>query len=106
MKLKGYGTGQCVIKCALNHDAIESLPLSDKRHKQTDHGRVVDITCIPTTSCDEKFLRPQCRNCSRDPDHAHLGNTHSSQDEDFAWPTRAQKLKSLALAVVEIFHWV
>ena len=26
------------------------------------------------------FLSPQCRNCSRDPDHAHLGNTHSSQD--------------------------
>jgi len=22
----------------------------------------------------------QCRNCSRDRDHAHLGNTHSSQD--------------------------
>jgi len=22
----------------------------------------------------------QCRNCSRDPDQAHLGNTHSSQD--------------------------
>jgi len=26
------------------------------------------------------FLSPQCRNCSRDPDHAHLGYTHSSQD--------------------------
>ena len=26
------------------------------------------------------FLSPQCRNCSRDPDHAHLGSTHSSQD--------------------------
>jgi len=26
------------------------------------------------------FLSPQCRNSSRDPDHAHLGNTHSSQD--------------------------
>ena len=26
------------------------------------------------------FLSPQCRNCSRDPDHAHLRNTHSSQD--------------------------
>jgi len=25
------------------------------------------------------FLSPQCRNCSRDPGHAHLGNTHSSQ---------------------------
>jgi len=26
------------------------------------------------------FLSPQCWNCSRDPDHAHLGSTHSSQD--------------------------
>jgi len=26
------------------------------------------------------FLSPQCRNCSRDPDRAHLRNTHSSQD--------------------------
>ena len=65
-------------------------------HKQTDHGRVVDITCIPTTCCGEifykkvhnvqiahdllwrNFLSPR-RNCSRDPDHAHLGNTHSPQ---------------------------
>ena len=26
------------------------------------------------------FPSPQCRNCSRDHDHAHLGSTHSSQD--------------------------
>ena len=26
------------------------------------------------------FLSPQCRNCSRDSDYAHLGSTHSSQD--------------------------
>jgi len=50
------------------------------------------------------FLSPLCRNCSRDPDHAHLGNTHSSQDSDFAWPTRVQNLKSLALAVAEILR--
>ena len=49
-------------------------------HKQTDDGRVVYITCIPTTCCGEIFSSPQCRNCSRDPDHTHLGNTHSSQD--------------------------
>jgi len=52
----------------------------------------------------QNFLSPQCRNCSRDPDHAHLKNTHSSQD--FAWPTRVQNLKSLALAVAEILHGV
>jgi len=40
-----------------------SSQLSYRCHKKTDHGRVVDITCIPTI-------------CSRDPDHAHLGNTH------------------------------
>jgi len=43
------------------------------------------------------FLSPQCRNCSRDHDHAHLESTHSSQD--FTWPTRVLNLKSLALAV-------
>ena len=58
----------------INHDAIESLPLSYRPLgviRKTDHGRVVDITCIPTTCCGEIFLSPQCRNCSRDPDHAH-----------------------------------
>jgi len=78
----------------------ESLSLSYTCHKQTDDGRVVYITCIPTT------CSPQCRNCSRDPDHSHLGNTHSSQDKFFAWPTRVQNLKSLALAVAEILHGV
>jgi len=41
--------GQCVKTCALNHDVIESLPLSYRCRKQTDHGRVVDITRIPTS---------------------------------------------------------
>ena len=27
-----------------------------------------------------KSTMSKFRNCSRDPDHAHLGNTHSSQD--------------------------
>jgi len=54
----------------------------------------------------QNFLSPQCRNCSRDPDHAHLGSTHSSQDKDFTWQTRVQNLKSLALAVAEILHGV
>ena len=68
----------------------------------------------PRTSCGyhlytddllwRNFLSPRYRNCSRDPNHAHLGNTHSSQDEDNAWPTRVQNLKSLVLAVAEILH--
>ena len=41
-------------------------------------------TCVYHLYTDDllwrNFLSPQCRNCSRDPDHAHLGNTHSSQD--------------------------
>jgi len=50
----------------------------------------VSLTNRPRASCGchlytddllwRNFLSLQCRNCSRDPDHAHLGNTHSSQD--------------------------
>jgi len=43
-------------KRALNRDACESLSLSYRCYKQTDDGRVVYITCIPTTCCDEIFL--------------------------------------------------
>jgi len=42
-------------QCALNHDATESLSVSQMCHKQTDDGRLVDITCIPTTCCGEIF---------------------------------------------------
>ena len=42
-------------QCALNHDATESLSLSQMCHKQTDDGRIVYITCIPTTSCGKIF---------------------------------------------------
>jgi len=49
------------------------------------------------------FLGPQYRNCSCDPDHAHLGNTHSSQDEDFEWPTCVQNLKSLGSPVTTLW---
>jgi len=44
--------------------------------------------------------------CSRDPDHAHLWNTHSSQDYEFEWPTRVQNLKSLTSAIADILHGV
>ena len=40
-------------QCALNHDATESLSLSQMCHKQTEDGRIVYITCIPTTCCGE-----------------------------------------------------
>jgi len=89
--------GRCVMNMR-TQPWRESLSLSYTCHKQTDDGRVMYITCIPTTCCGEIF--------SRDPDHAHLGNTHSSQDKFFAWPSRVQNLKSLALAVAEILHGV
>ena len=68
--------------------------------------RVVDITCNTDDLLWRSFLSPQCRNCSRDRDHSHLVNTHSSQDKDFAWLTHVQNLKSLALDVAEILHGV
>jgi len=59
MKLEGYigAMRNKHVHSALNHDAIESLPLSYWCHKQTDYGRVVDITYIglPTTCCGEIF---------------------------------------------------
>ena len=54
MKLEGYSGTMCN-KRALNHDAIESLSLPCRCHTETDHGRVVDITCIPTTCWGEIF---------------------------------------------------
>ena len=66
-------------QCALNHDAIESASIvSSFINKPTT------LSCIYHLSTDDllwrNFLSPQCRNCSRDPDHAHLGSTYSSQD--------------------------
>ena len=51
-------------------------------HKQTDDGRVVYVLYHLYTDdlLWRNFLSPQCRNCSRDPDHAHIGSTHWSQD--------------------------
>jgi len=77
-----FSRRQCVIDnvaCALNHDASESAPIvSGVINKST-----MIESCISPVTDDliwRNFLSPQCRNCSRDPDHAHLGNTHSSQD--------------------------
>ena len=92
-------------QCALNHDAIESAAIvSSFINKPTT------LSCVYHLYTDDllwrNFLSPQCRNCSRDPDQAHLGSTHSSQDKDFTWPTSVRNLKSLALAVAEILHGV
>jgi len=56
MKLEGCVRQRVIYTTALNHDEIESFPLSYRCHKQTDHGGVVEITCIPTTCSGEIFL--------------------------------------------------
>ena len=54
-------------QCALNHDAIESAPIVSGVKPTT-------LSCVYHLSTDDllwrNFLSPQCRNCSRDPDHA------------------------------------
>ena len=54
------------------------------------------------------FLSPQCRNCSGDPDHAHLRNTVTHHKTKTSRGRLAYKiiLKSLALAVAEKLHGV
>ena len=85
-------------QCALNHDAIESAPIVS-----SVINKPMTLSCLYRLYTDDmlwrNFLSPQCRNCSRDPDHAHLGSTYSSQDEDFTWSTSVQNLESLALRV-------
>ena len=75
-----FSRRQCVINTVHSTMTRPSRFHCLRCHKQTDDCQVVYITCIPTTCCGESFQSPQCRNCSRDPDHAHLGSTHSSQD--------------------------
>ena len=52
----GFSRRQCVID---NVHSTMTRPsrfhLSQMCHKQTDDGRLVDITCIPTTCCGEIF---------------------------------------------------
>ena len=79
MKLEISSEAKRDRQCALNHDAIESAPIvSSVIDKPTT------LSCVYHLSTNDllwrNFLSPQCRNCSRDPDHAHLGSTHSSQD--------------------------
>ena len=60
----------------------EGGPMCDK-HVHSTVTRSSRFRCLigvinkPTTV---ELCISQCRNCSRDPDHAHFGSTHSSQD--------------------------
>jgi len=99
-----------VVRCVIN--VHSTMTRSSRFHCLTgviNKPTTVEL-CIYHLYTDDvlwrNFLSPQCRNCLRDPDHVHLGNTHSSQDWDFVWPTRVQNFKSLALAVTEILRGV
>ena len=50
-----FSRSQCVIDNVHSNMTRPSLSLSQMCHKQTDDGRLVDITCIPTTCCGEIF---------------------------------------------------
>ena len=76
MKLEGYRGPMCN-KRATHNDSIESLPLSYRCHKQTDYGPSCGYR-LYTDLLWRNFLRPQCRNCLRDPDHAPFREDFSS----------------------------
>jgi len=80
MKLEGDNGPMCNkhVHSTMTRSSRFHRPIGVK-NKPTTH-RVVDITCVPTTLMWPNFPSPQCRNSSGDPDHAHLRNTHSSQD--------------------------
>ena len=70
MKLEGYSGPMCIkhVHSTMTWSSRFHCLIGVINKPTTD--RVVDITCIPTTCCGEIFLSPQCRSCSRDPDHA------------------------------------
>jgi len=78
MKLESYRGAMC------NKHVHSTMTRSSRFHCP------IGVINRPQTSCGyhlytddllwRNFLSPQFRNCSHDPDHAHLGNTHSSQD--------------------------
>jgi len=73
MKLE-FSRRQCVIDNVHSTMTRSSrLPLSQVSNKPTT------LSCVYHLSTDNllwpNFLSPQCINCSRDPDHAHLGST-------------------------------
>jgi len=81
MKLEIQSEAMCDRQCALNHDAIESAPIvSSVINKPTTLSCVGLYHLFTDDLLWQNFLSPKCRNCSRDPDHAHLRSTHSSQD--------------------------
>jgi len=101
MKLEVYSGAMCNkhVRSTMTRSSRFHCPIGVINKPTTD-----DLWISPVYR--RLVVSPQYKNCSRDSDHAHLENTHSSQDYDFTWPNRVQNLKSLALAVAKIFHGI
>ena len=60
----------------------------------------VDLPC-------QNFLSPQCRNCSRDPDHAQLWiGTLTHHKTKTTWPTGVQKFEVSSISRCRDITWV
>ena len=79
MKLEDYRGPMCnkLVHSTVTRSSRLCCPIGVINKPTTD---VLWISPVYRRLAVAKFLSPQCRYCSRDPDHAHLGNTHSSQD--------------------------
>jgi len=79
MRLEGYSKTMC------NKHVHSTMTRSSRFHcliGVINKPTTVELCILPVYRrlAMAIFLSPQCRNCSRDPDHAHLWNTHLSQD--------------------------
>ena len=81
MKSEGYSGAMCNkhVHSTMTRSSRFHCPIGVINKPTTD-----DLWTSPVVYTDDllwrNFLSPQRRNCSRYPDHALLGNTHSSQD--------------------------
>ena len=98
MKLEGYSGPMCnkhvhsnMTRSSPFHCPIGVInkPTTDVLWISPDHLYTDDLLW-------RNFLSPQCRNCSRDPDHAHLGNTHSSRRLHMADPYTKFEVSSIS----------
>jgi len=84
MKLEIQSEAMRDRQCALNHDAIESAPIAS-----SVINKPTTFSCVYRLYTDDllrrNFLSPQCRNCSRDRDHAPFREDFSSAALDALW---------------------
>ena len=79
MKLEGYSGAMCNkhVHSTMTRSSRFHCPIGVINKLTTDE---LWISPVHRRIAVAKFSKYQCRNCSRDPYHAHLGNTHTSQD--------------------------